>query len=69
MDDTGPSRIAQDQHGATTNISGVNTVATRTVSDYPGWKIVMDGPGTIRDIPGGRCDWGFNFNIGCILIK
>ncbi len=31
-------RIAQDQHGATTDLPGANTVVIRTVSDYPGLK-------------------------------
>ena len=44
----GSPRIAPDQHGATTNLPGANTVATRTVPDYPGQK---NRPGLSRMTP------------------
>ena len=41
-------RIAPDQPGATTDLTGANTVATRTVPDYPGLK---NRPGPSRLTP------------------
>jgi hypothetical protein len=42
---TVPLRTAPDEHGATTDVPGANTVATRTVPDYPGLK---NHPGSPR---------------------
>ena len=48
-DDTRPSRIAQDKHGAIMDLHGANTVAKQTIPDYPGLK---NRPGRPRTVPG-----------------